>query len=248
MKHLLLNLFRLCVASLLIGGGPKQSFAQARAKINQPPLASYTGSEQGSFKIFFGGELIGEERYQISAEATNYKAWAEIHLTLERGTDKVTFNIKPTLQFTRFFEPLSYKVLQEAGDNRMKASIHFRPESSQAVYETGQETDSREIKLSEDVMILDDNVFHHYVLLARRYDYLKAGVQEFSAFVPQQFLAGSISIADKGFEQIQLGNKTLSLQHLLVDTGEIQISLWLNEHHELQKISVPKSNVDVLRD
>ena len=248
MKHILLNLFHLCIASLLIGGIPKLSFAQAKAKMNEPPLASYTGSEQGSFKIFFGGELIGEERFQIVAEATNYKAWAEINLTLERGKDKVTFNIKPALQFTRFFEPLSYNVLQEAGGNRMKASIQFRPESSQAVYETGHETDSREIKLNEDVMILDDNVFHHYILLAKRYDYLKGGVQEFSAFVPQQFLAGSISVADKGFEQIQLGNKTSSLQHLLVDTGEIQISLWLNGHHELQKISVPKSNVDVLRD
>jgi hypothetical protein len=102
--------------------------------------------------------------------------------------------------------------------------------------------------LSGDVVVLDDNVFHHYVLLARRYDYSKGGVQEFSAFVPQQFLAGGISVADKGFENVQLGNKTLSLQHLLVDTGEIQISLWLNKEHELEKISVPKSNVEVLRD
>jgi hypothetical protein len=33
-----------------------------------------------------------------------------------------------------------------------------------------------------------------------------------------------------------------------VDTGELQISLWLTESHQLQKISVPKSNVDVLRE
>jgi hypothetical protein len=248
MRLVLMNLFNVCIASLLVGGIPNPLLAQANAKSNEIPLPNSTGSEQGNFKIFFGGELIGEERFQIGAEATNYKAWAEIHLTLDRGNDKVTFNIKPSLQFTKFFEPLTYKVLQEAGDNRMKASIHFKPESSQAVYETGQETDSREIKLSGDVVVLDDNVFHHYVLLARRYDYSKGGVQEFSAFVPQQFLAGNISVADQGFESVQLGTKTLSLQHLLVDTGEIQINLWLNTHHELQKISVPKSHVDVLRD
>jgi hypothetical protein len=248
MRLILLKLFRVCIASLLVGGIVKPLLAQADPKNNGIPLSGYTGSEEGNFKIFFGGELIGEEKFQIGAEATDYKAWADIHLTLERGKDKVTFKIKPLLQFTKFFEPLTYKVLQEAGDNQMKASIHFKPGSSQAVYETGQETDSREIKLSGDVVVLDDNVFHHYVLLARRYDYSKGGVQEFSAFVPQQFLAGSISVADQGFENIQLGNKTLSLQHLLVDTGEIQISLWLNKQHELQKISVPKSNVDVIRD
>ena len=56
------------------------------------------------------------------------------------------------------------------------------------------------------------------------------------------------NVGDKGMEAVQAGGKDLKLQHLLVDTGELQISLWLNEAHELLKLAVPKSNVEVVRD
>jgi hypothetical protein len=217
----------------------------------QPPLTSvrpFSGTEQGSFKILFGGEVIGQERFQIVGDGNNFKASAEIRLTVERGSAKATFHIHPVLQFTKSFEPLSYQILQESGANTMRARVNFKPGKSQAVYETGKETDAREIELKKDVLVLDDNVFHHYILLARRFDFSKGGVQEFNAFVPQQFMAGSLSVEDKGFEQVTLGDQHVSLQHLLVETGELQMSLWLDSRHELQKISVPKSNVDVVRE
>lgn len=210
--------------------------------------ASYEGGEQGSFKILFSGEVIGLEKYQIAPEGGNFKAVADVRLVLERGSEKVAFSLRPVLQFSKELEPRSYQIIQESGPNRMKARISFRPGKSEAVFETGKEADTREIELKRDVVILDDNVFHHYILLAKRYDFNKGGVQEFSAFVPQQFMSGGISVEDKGFEQVPMGGKTFSLQHLLVDTGELQISLWLTENHQLQKISVPKSNVDVLRE
>lgn len=220
------------------------------AKSPSPAVSALTfsGNEQGAFKIFFSGEAIGQERFQIVGEGNNFKASADINLNVERGSAKANFHIRPVLQFTKFFEPLSYQILQESGANVMKARVIFKPGRSQAVYETGKETDSREIELKKDILVLDDNVFHHYVILVRRYDFTKGGIQEFNAFVPQQFMAGSISVEDKGFEQVTLGNKQVSLQLLLVDTGELQMSLWLNERHELQKISVPKSNVDVVRE
>jgi hypothetical protein len=211
-------------------------------------VTTFEGGEQGSFKIFFSGEVIGFEKYQIAPEGGNFKAVADVRLVLERGSEKVAFNLRPVLQFSKEFEPRAYQIIQESGANRMKARISFRPGKSEAVFETGKEADTREIELKKDVVILDDNVFHHYLLLVRRYDFSKGGVQEFSAFVPQQFTSGGISVEDKGFEQVSIGGKTSSLQHLLVDTGELQISLWLTESHQLQKISVPKSNVDVLRE
>jgi hypothetical protein len=196
---------------------------------------TYKGNDQGRFKILFNGEQIGEEKFQILSEGTNFKALAETHLTVEREKDKATFIIKAVLQFRKTFEPISYQVIQESGTNRMRAQVNFKPGRSEALYETAQQKDPREIELRPDV-------------LAKRYDFTKGGVQEFSAFIPQQFLAGSISIADKGVEKVAFGGKTLSLQHLFVDSGELQFSLWLNEGHELLKISVPKSNVDVERE
>src|SRR5438093_6534358 len=172
------------------------SLSQAKSKLADSPFLNYAGSERGKFKILFNGEQIGEEQFQILGDGSNFKASAEIHLTVEREKENVTFHLNPTLQFTRLFEPISYQVVQEAGVNKTKARVNFKPGRSEAVYETGQEKDSREIELKPDVVILDDNVFHHYILLARRYDFLKGGLQEFAAFIPQQFLAGTISVVD----------------------------------------------------
>jgi hypothetical protein len=222
----------------------------AQSKTQSVPMSPSTppGNEQGIFKILFSGEVIGQERYQIVRDGDSFKASGETHLTVDRGSEKVTFSIRPLLQLSRAFEPLVYQIVQESGGNKMKARVNFKTGMSQAIYETGKEADTREIQLRKDVLVLDDNVFHHYVILTRRFDYSKGGIQEFSAFVPQQFMAGSISVEDKGLEQVTLGDKKVSLQHLLVDTGDLQVSLWVNENHELQKISVPKSNVDVIRE
>jgi hypothetical protein len=244
MKHIFTIL---CTCLFLVWGFETESCAQTKSKKDESSSPTYSGNDQGSFKIFFNGEQIGEERFQIVADTSNFRAFAEIHLTVEREKDKATFTIKPVLQFKKTFEPISYQVLQESGSNRMKAQVSFKPGRSEAIYETNQQKDPREIELKPDVVVLDDNVFHHYILLARRYDFLKGGMQNFPAFIPQQFLAGTISIEDKGMEKVALGGSTVSLQHLFVDSGELQFSLWLNERHELIKISVPKSNVDVVR-
>ena len=208
----------------------------------------YSGNESGTFRIYFGGAEIGQEKFQITESGSSVKASAETRLTIEREKEKVSFLIRPVLEFSRFFEPVSYEIGQESGPNKTKARITFKGAKSDAIYESGKETDARQIDLQKDVLVLDDNVFHQYIILARRYDFAKGGVQEFSAFVPQQFIAGGVSISDKGMEAVQVLNQNLKLQHLLVDTGELQISLWLDDRHSLRKLAVPKSGVEVVRE
>lgn len=207
-----------------------------------------SGNESGSFRIVFGGEQIGEEKFQITEGPSGFKATAEVRLTIDREKEKVVFLLKPVLTLSKSFEPSAYQVTQDDGVLKRTVRVVFKPDKSERIYEAGNEHDSREIALKKDVLILDDNAFHHYIFLTRRFDYVKGGVQEFSAFVPQQFLAGGISISDKGKAAIKIGEKDIVLQHLLVDTGELQISLWLDERHELKKLSVPKSNVEVFRE
>jgi len=208
----------------------------------------YSGNESGTFRIYFGGAEIGQEKFQIIESGSSVKASAETRLTIEREKEKVSFLIRPVLEFSRFFEPVSYEIGQESGPNKTKARITFKGAKSDAIYESGKETDARQIDLQKDVLVLDDNVFHQYIILAKRYDFAKGGIQEFSAFVPQQFIAGGVSISDKGIEAVQVLNQNLKLQHLLVDTGELQISLWLDDRHNLRKLAVPKSGVEVIRE
>jgi hypothetical protein len=222
---------------------------QAQSKLKDTDTAPvFTGSDRGVFRISSNGQVVGKESFQIVAEGNNFKASGETQLSIERLKEKVTFNIKASVQFTKNFEFISYQVNQEAGGNQVRARVKFKPVLSEVVYDTGKESDPRSIELKRDVMVLDDNVYHHYILLARRYDFLKGGQQEFAAFVPQQFMSGAVTIADKGTEQTEVGPVKMSLQHLLVDTGDLQINLWLDSNHLLKKISVPQSNVEVIRE
>jgi hypothetical protein len=224
-----------------------QAAVQDKKSGSASPLL-YSGNESGTFRIYFGGAEIGQEKFQITESGGSVKATAETRLTIERDKEKVSFLIRPALEFNRFFEPMSYEIGQESGPNKTKARVTFKGAMSEAVYESGKETDVRQIDLRKDVLVLDDNVFHQYIILAKRYDFVKGGLQEFSAFVPQQFIAGGVSISDKGLEAVQVLNQQLKLQHLLVDTGELQISLWLDDRHGLRKLAVPKSGVEVVRE
>jgi len=221
--------------------------AQNKKSGSAAPLL-YSGNESGTFRIYFSGAEIGQEKFQITESGGSVKASAETHLTIEREKEKVSFLLRPVLEFNRFFEPVSYEIGQESGPNKTKAHVTFKGAMSDAVYESGTERDARQIDLQKDVLVLDDNVFHQYIILAKRYDFAKGGVQEFSAFVPQQFIAGGVSVSDKGMETVQVLNQNLKLQHLLVDTGELQISLWLDDRHNLRKLAVPKSGVEVVRE
>jgi hypothetical protein len=221
--------------------------AQNKKSGSVAPLL-YSGNESGTFRIYFSGAEIGQEKFQITESGSSVRASAETRLTIERDKEKVSFLIRPVLEFSRFFEPVSYEIGQESGPNKTKARITFKGPKSDAIYESGKETDARQIDLQKDVLVLDDNVFHQYIILAKRYDFAKGGIQEFSAFVPQQFIAGGVSVSDKGMESVQVLSQNVKLQHLLVDTGELQISLWLDDRHNLRKLAVPKSGVEVVRE
>lgn len=227
---------------LVVVLGATTLLGQSRAQTgNIQPV--YTGSDRGILKVYSSGQLVGEENFQIVADGSNFKASSETRLTLERINTKVTFNLKSALQFTKNFEPLTYQVTQEAGGNTSRAQVKFKPGASDVQYEN----DTRTIELEKNVAVLDNNVYHHYILLARRYDFEKGGDQEFSAFVPQEFLSGSVSLADNKMENTLINGTATQLQHLVVDTGDLQIHLWLDANHVVRKISVPQSNVDVIR-
>ena len=152
------------------------------------------------------------------------------------------------LHFNNVYEPKAYEVVQDAGPNRMRAKVEFLPDRSRVSYISDGTTDLRRIELKKDVTILDDNVFHHYLILSKRYDICRGGFQEFSAFVPQQFLAGVVSVSEVGKEEVKIEDQPYWLQRFLVDTGEMKVNFWLDSDQKLKKIAIPDSEVEIIRE
>ena len=238
----------------------------------EPPPITYSGRELGRFRIYFAGKEIGHEEFEISDSDQHLKASSRTQLTISREdpaeppeyldeedydelprpdrppAEPVTFRIHSTLRFNDLFEPKAYEVVQEAGPNRMRAKVDFQPDRSRVSYFSDEETDRRRIELKEDVTILDDNVFHHYLILSKRYDLCRGGIQEFSAFVPQQFLAGGITVSEVGKEEVEIADQPFWLRRFRVDTGEMIVNYWLDSDLRLIKLAIPDSEVEVVRE
>ena len=240
----------------------------SQSTIEDPPEITYSGSEHGQFKILVSGEKVGYENFSITGQTTTYTSSSFTELTINQGNAKtseeldrgikgpapsnsdtsVTYLINTELQFNENFEPTSYKVIQDVGPNQIRARVRFRPDRSDVTYfSNDNQVDKRRIELKKDVMILDDNIFHHYLILVKRYDFSEGGVQQFIGFIPQQFLAGGISISDQGTETIEIDNQSHDLQHLLVHRGELKVDLWLDINYKLKKLSISKSDIEVIR-
>ena len=133
------------------------------------PVQPIPEAESGTFRILFGGEPIGQEKFQITESSSGFKATAEVRLTIEREKEKAVFVLKPVLNLNRSFEPSAYQVTQDDGVLIRTVRVIFKPDKSERIYEAGNEHDSREIELKKDVIILDDNAFHHYILLGKTF-------------------------------------------------------------------------------
>lgn len=251
---------------------PPQQECEELEEDQEPPPITYAGPELGRFRIFFAGKEIGHEDFEISGSAKQIKASSRTQLTISREdpaeppeyldeedyeelpppdrppAEPVTFRIQSTLRFNDLFEPEAYEVVQDAGPNQMRAKVEFLPDRSRVSYISDEGIDRKRIELKKDVTVLDDNVFHHYLILSKRYDLCRGGLQEFSAFVPQQFLAGGISVSEVGKEEVEIEDQPYWLRRFLVDTGEFKVNFWLDGDLKLKKLAIPDSEVEVVRE
>jgi hypothetical protein len=224
-----------------------QSKTETPSKKSKTP-AQLSGSEKGVFKILVENDPKGTEEFEIAPSGNQFVTRSKIQLTVIRGEKPVQYLIESELVLKPNFEPVRYRMVQKYEGNIVTAKMDFQPEETKAEFNTGAETELREYKLAPDVALLDDNVFCHYILLARRYDYDRGGLQEFSAFIPQESVGGVLRMMYKGDEIIQVGGKALSVQHLVIDTSDLKLDLYVEgENHRMVKLEVPSSNVVVER-
>jgi hypothetical protein len=144
-------------------------------------------------------------------------------------------------------DPLSYTWNQK-GAQSSQLSIDFRTQPVHTRYKTatGQD-DRRDFKLDKDVIVLDDNIIHHYQLAVARYDQAKGGTQAFRAFIPQEALPGIITLNSVGSEPVTVDGEKRTLRRFLLTTELAQISLWVDDQGHLQLVSAPDAQYQAMR-
>jgi hypothetical protein len=216
--------------------------------LGQAPSPAPTDlNDRGTFEILAAGKSLGTEKFEIRARSNQIEAQGDVDLRVEQNGRSVEVRTSSDLLLDPQLDPLSYTWNQK-GPQSSQLSIDFRAKPAHVRYKTvsGQD-DRRDFKLDKDVVVLDDNVIHHYQLAVARYDQAKGGTQTFRAFIPQEALPGVITLSSVGPEPVTVDGDKRTLRRFLLTTDLAQISFWIDDQGHLQMVSVPEAQYQAIR-
>ena len=95
------------------------------------------------------------------------------------------------------------------------------------------------------IAVLDNNLYYQYAVVARVYDWTKGGAQTMPVLIPQELTPGSITVESAGSVTAANGK---SYDGLRVATSDLEVMLYLDKNHRLERLEVPSAKVSVTRD
>jgi hypothetical protein len=203
--------------------------------------------DEGVFVISLAGRPVGTERFKIHSSLGKIEAQGEIRLHIEQNGKAVGVQSFPELVLDPQLRPLTYTWNQK-GSQSSRLEVDFRGKLTRARYKTiSGDEDDRDFELPPDVVVLDDNVVHHYQLITARYQAMGGGKQTFRVFVPQEALPSLLTVEDMGIAASTIDGITANLRHLLITTEVTHIDLWVDDQQHIERVSVPATQLEAVR-
>jgi hypothetical protein len=175
--------------------------------------------ETGQFNIIQDGKKIGTEQYSITKIQTGYRIEGKTTLDDISSKMEVDENLVPTF----------YEYTKGQGTIRVRVNTPLSEFESTA---PGGQPESIDFRFPERGIILDNNFFHHFLILMYR---LQAGEKMFSVFVPQDMRVGSASVRPTGQRSFDL------------DVGDIKLQATTDGDGRLMRLAVPDAKVVIER-
>lgn len=207
------------------------------------PASRAAESQHGQLRIVHNGENVGTETYEITATATELQARGEIVYVVNQQKTRQTTSLLlgadalPRRYEWKLEEPRKswLRMEFEAG----KGTIWFPDQQGreeQQVFDFGR----------GPVALLDINVFHHFLLLARLYDVARGGPQTIQVFVPQSVQPGAVTMELQGVETLAVEASPQPVRHFSILSEDNRLELWVTEAGRFVRLRVPQANVEVL--
>lgn len=229
---------------LITGSAGAAMQAQKNAGKSAPAAASSVFvAEKGKFRIVRDGQTVGSEEFEI---APSGKDWIARGTTMLHPPGGDPAEVQATFRLAADGTPLTYDWSTKAG-KKASAAIEFKNGVAKVSLNLEGATAPFVQELTFEtprIAVLDNNVYHHFAILARIYDWNTKGKQTFPVLIPQEITPGSIVVEDVGPQQVE--GATLEL--LRVSTPDLEVQLFLDAAHKLARLAVPSSNVVVTRE
>ena len=215
----------------------------ASAAQKKPPAGSVFVPEKGKFNILLEGKSVGREDYEIAASGGGWTAHGTTSLKPPEGAAST---VTGTLALQPDGVPVSYDWSSQA-EKSNAAHVLFTNGVAKMTLQLQGATHPYEQDFSFAsplIVVLDNNLYHQYAVLARVYDWSKRGTQSFPVLIPQELAPGTITVDWAG--AVSADGKTY--EGLKVITNDLEIVLYLDGNHRLVRMEVPSAKVAVIRE
>ena len=197
-------------------------------------------ADKGKFRISVAGQQVGQEEFEIGPNGNDWTAHGTAEIQASQGNTRVTGTLLVHADGTPVHYEWSTQSTKKASAaiafNGLSAAVELRIEGARPFTQKFTFT-------SPQVIVLDNNLYHQYELLAEFYDWNKKGPQSFSVLVPQEMTPGNVTAESVGKQDI--GGK--KLEELRVKTEDNEIDLFL-DGPKLMRVVAPAANAEIIRE
>ena len=203
---------------------------------------SVFANDKGKLKILLDGKQIGHEEFEIAPSGGAWVAKGTTHLSVE-GAPATTVTGTLTLQPDGV--PTSYDWTSQADKTNGAQVLFANGVAKMTIQMQGARPFEQDLTFnSPHILVLDNNLYYQYIVLARVYDWNKRGTQTFSVLIPQQLTPGSLTVDWAG----AVSAEGKSYEGLKVVTSDLEIILYLDTNHRLMRLEVPSSKAAIVRE
>lgn len=197
--------------------------------------------DKGKFKILVNGQPAGTEEFSLSANGGNWVARGTAEIQTPQGAAHVTGN----LELRPDGAPVRYEWNMQGAKKAASTIVFTGATANVELRMEGARPYTQQFTFNSDrVVVLDNNMYDQYAILARLYDWDKKGAQTFSVIVPQEMTPGSVTVESLGKQDTGSGAK---LEQLRVKTEDIEINLFL-DGQRLVRIVSPGASAEIIRE
>lgn len=211
-------------------------------KSNPAPAApGVVTADRGKFRLLYDGQQVGTEEFAVTPSGSEWISRGSVEIKVPGGA---TTQVSGELRLAADGRPLEYQWSSQ-GPKKISGAIKFAAGSARMELRTeGSAPFTQEFQFDSPlVVILDNNLYHHYGLLARLYNWNTKGAQTFSVLIPQDLTPGTVTVEWGGPQELD-GSK---VELLRVKSADLEIELYVSDGR-LVRLAVPTSKAEIRRE
>ena len=187
--------------------------------------------DAGKFEIEVNGQKVGTEEFSLSHQGKEWVAHGNTEVKTASGNAHVTgeLHLNPAGQ------PTKYVWVADTG-HKISSTTTFEGTVAKMSTDVGKDKPmEQDFQFTAPVVVLDNNLYDQYCVLAQIYNWSAGGVQNFPVLIPQDRSPGSISVESVGPGELK------------VKSTDIEMTLRVDSAHRVMRISVPSAKAEIMR-